>query len=114
MNDHDSICSTMSEMSVQYDGNEVDLETAVDDIFKQLGDHINQCHVEIRNMCSLVERGDDYENIYEYYMEMKTHIQEGSLVFKDLVKVMKQVIGKPPKGWIAPEKRTLGSVPEES
>lgn len=110
----DSMCSGMSDMSINYNDEEMSLEDAVTDIFGQIQDHINQCHVEIRNMCQLVERDDEYEEIYTFYAGMVEHIDEGSKVFRELKKVMKQVIGKPPAGWIAPEKRTLGAIPEES
>ena len=108
-----STASAMSEFSVALNGDEMGLDEAVDGIFKDIQDHINECHVAIRNMCQLVERDDEYDEIYAFYSDMSTHIKEGNAVFKELIGVMKQVIGKPPKGWIPPEKRTLGAIPEE-
>lgn len=99
------MCSGMSEMTINYGDEEVPLDEAVDGIFKDLQLHINEVHVQIRNMCQLVERDDEYDEIYAFYSEMVDHIKDGSIIFKDLVKVMKQVIGKPPKGWIDPKKR---------
>ena len=92
-----SICSTMSNVSVNYDGDEMDLDTAVDHIFEELQHHINQMHVEIRNICQYEVRDDDYETTKAYFDALCGHIKDGSVLFKDLQKVIRQILPAKPK-----------------
>lgn len=95
--DTESLCSNMSNMSVTYDGEDVDLDECVDNIFKELQHHINEIHVQIREMCQFDLRGETYEETRVYYDSMAEHVKEGSLLFKDLLSVMKQIGPKKPK-----------------
>ena len=92
-----SLCSNMSSVSVNYDGNEVDLDEACDHIFKELQHHINGTHTQIREMCQWDLRGESYEEVKLYFDAMATHIREGSDLFKDLLKIMKQIMPPKPK-----------------
>ena len=92
-----SLCSNMSNVSINYDGTEVDLDECVDHIFKELQHHINGTHVQIREMCQHDLRGDSYEEAKVYFDAMAVHIKEGNELFKDLLKVMKQILPKKPK-----------------
>ena len=92
-----SLCSNMSSVSINYDGNEVDLDEAIDHIFRELQHHINSTHVNIREMCQHDLRGDSYEEAKVYFDAMAVHIKEGNDLFKDLLKVMKQVLPDKPK-----------------
>ena len=92
-----SLCSTMSNVSINYDGVEVDLDEAIDHVFKDLQEHINGTHVQIRELCQWDLRGESYEETKVYFDRMALHIKEGSLLFKDLLKIMAQVMPKKPK-----------------
>lgn len=92
-----SLCSTMSNVSICYDGQEVDLDEACDHIFQELQHHINGTHVQIREMCQWDLRGESYEEVKVYFDAMAVHIREGSVLFKDLLKVMAQIMPKKPK-----------------
>jgi hypothetical protein len=92
-----SICSSMSNVTVSAFGDEVPLEEAVDHIFKDIQDHINELHVQIRLLCMCDEHGDTYEEAYEHYHHIVNHIKEGQLMFKELPKVMKQILPLRPK-----------------
>ena len=92
----ESICSAMSDVSVSYNDEEMNLDDAIDHIFKELQTHINQTHVEIREIAQHELRGEDYEET-KVYFDSKTHITEGCHLFKDLIKVIKQIMPKPPK-----------------
>ena len=46
----ESTCSAMSDVSVSYNDEEMNLDDAIDHIFKELQTHINQTHVEIREI----------------------------------------------------------------
>jgi hypothetical protein len=96
-NDTSSICSAMSDVSISYNGEEMDLDDAIDHIFKELQVHINQTHVEIREICQWNLRGEDYEETKVYFDNMVTHITEGCALFKDLTKVIKQIMPPKPK-----------------
>lgn len=93
----ESICSAMSDVSVSYNDEEMNLDDAIDHIFKELQTHINQTHVEIREIAQHELRGEDYEETKVYFDSMVTHINEGCHLFKDLIKVIKQIMPKPPK-----------------
>ena len=92
-----SLCSNMSSVSVNYDGNEVDLDEAVDFIFKELQHHINGMHTQIRETCQWDLRGESYEEVKVYFDTMATHIKEGNGLFKDLLKVISQIMPPKPK-----------------
>ena len=81
-NDTSSICSAMSDASISYNGEEMNLDDAIDHIFKELQLHINQTHVEIREICQWDLRGEDYEETIVYFNNMTNHIDEGCLLFK--------------------------------
>mgnify|MGYP000170612916 CR=1 FL=1 len=105
--------SCYSEVSVSINGEECLLETAVDDIFKQIQEHVNLMHCELRNLCMSEERNDDYTEALEYYDALVGNIREGCTVFKQLIPISKQLLPKKPKGWVNP-KKALGAVAEES
>jgi hypothetical protein len=75
----------------------MELDEAVDHIFKELQTHINQTHACIREICQWDLRGEDYDEVKVYFDEMVTHIKEGSALFKDLIGCIKQIMPKPKK-----------------
>jgi hypothetical protein len=93
-----TICSSMSQVTVSAFGEDVPLEEAVDHIFKDIQDHINELHVQIRLLCMTEDHGDSYEDAYEYYHHIVDHIKEGQSMFKELPKVMKQILPIRPVG----------------
>lgn len=92
-----SICSNMSEVTVSCFGEEMPLEEAVDDIFLQLQESINELHVQIRQLCMTEDRGESYQEAYTYQHEIKGHVDEGCKMLKELPKVMKQLLPARPK-----------------
>ncbi len=96
-NDGSSICSAMSDVSISYNDQEMELDDAIDLIFKELQTHINQTHVCIREITQWDLRGEDYDEVKVYFDEMVTHIKEGSALFKDLIGVIRQIMPKPKK-----------------
>ena len=71
-------------------GEEMELTEAVDAIFNQIQDHINELHVQVRQLSMCENRNESYEEAYAYYYEVGAHVKEGSNVFKELTKVMKR------------------------
>ena len=95
--DSSSICSAMSDVSISYNGEEMELDEAIDHIFKELQTHINQTHCNIREITQWDLRGEDYDEVKVYFDDMVSHIKEGSALFKDLIGVIKQIMPKPVK-----------------
>lgn len=110
--DVSSLCSNMSDMTVSCFGEDVPLEDAVDSIFKQIQEHINQMHCEIRNLCMAEDRNMDYEECFEYHMAIDEHVKQACTVFKELTKVSKQILPTKPKGFVDPRKRNLQPIAE--
>lgn len=92
-----SVCSNMSDVSVTMDGQEYELEEAVDHIFQELQHYINQMHVEIRTITQWDLNDQDYDEVKPFFDNLCSHIKEGNSLFKDLQKVIKQVLPPKPK-----------------
>jgi hypothetical protein len=109
-----SIGSNMSQRSVSVFGEEMPLDEAIDDIFKQIQSHINLMHMSIRELCQSEDRNDSYEEAVEFYDAVASHVKEGNVVFKELVKVCKQLLPRKPKDYVAKKapSETLSSVAE--
>ena len=106
--------SVMSEISVSYNGEEMPLEDAIDDVFKQIQGHINQIHIELRNLCLADDRNEDYFECLKYHESLTEHVNEGCSMFKSVIKISKQLLPTKPKGWIDPRKAQGTSTDENS
>jgi methyl coenzyme M reductase subunit D len=89
-----SVCSDMSTMSVSVFGEEVVLEVAIDNIFNQIQDSINNTHCEVREMCCDLDRENDFKVSYEHYEKINNYSDDLAMLFKELKSVSKQVLGK--------------------
>lgn len=97
----ESICSDTSQVSVAYNGDDnMPLDDACDMIFKEIQQHINDIHVQLRMLCQSEDRNETYDEAFEYHDALTSHVKEACVVFKDVVKVSKQLLPKKPKGWI--------------
>ena len=98
-----SVASCMSHVTVSCLGEEMGLTEAVDGIFKDIQEHMNELHSQIRQLTMTEDRNETYEEAFEYYFHICDHIKEGSDLFKELRQVMKQILPpRPkhlPKGW---------------
>jgi hypothetical protein len=103
--DSESICSDTSQISVAYNGDDnMPLDDACDMIFKEIQQHINEIHVQLRMLCQSEDRSDTYDEAFEYHDVLTDHVKEACTVFKDVIKVSKQLLPKKPKGWTHPKK----------
>ncbi len=91
----ESTCSMMSSFSVSLFGEEVKLEKAIDDIFKQIQDSINHTHYQIREMCMDLDRDDDFKVSFGHYEKINNYVDDLGILFKELKSVSIQVLGKP-------------------
>ena len=96
--------SVMSEISVSYGEDDVPLEDAVDDVFKQIQEHINMIHIQLRQLCMADDRNEDFLECLKYHESLSEHVNEGSALFKSVIKISKQLLPKKPKGWVDPRK----------
>ena len=103
-NEIESVCSQMSDFSVSVNGQEMKLDEAVDDIFKQIQCAINQIHVDLRNLCQSDDRNESYDDALEYHTAITEHVKTGADMFKSIIAVSKQLLPKKPKGWKDPKK----------
>jgi hypothetical protein len=95
------MASNMSERSVSVFGEEMPLDEAIDQIFKDIQGHINDMHMSIRELCQSEDRNDTYEEALDFFDAVASHVKEGNVVFKELVKVCKQLLPPKPKGYVA-------------
>jgi vacuolar-type H+-ATPase subunit I/STV1 len=98
-----SIGSSMSMMSISHRGEEVDLEKALDEIFKDLQTNLNHTHCKMREIAMLEDQGDDdFKQVSEMCWSVEDNIIEMNDLFTELKDVLKQIRGKTPvaeKDW---------------
>ena len=104
-----SVSSSSSMQSVKYNGNEVPLEVALDDIYRDLQKHLNNSHYTVRTLSMLGDQslGDDDDEFKEAVAlaNLIDDDTDGMIeLFLELKEITKQVLGKPPtkesKEWL--------------
>ena len=80
--DTDSLCWTMSTMSVSVFGEEMALENAVDKVFNEIQTAINGSHVVIRSMGMDLDRDPEFRALYEQHSEIEDFVDELTELFK--------------------------------
>jgi hypothetical protein len=99
--DCSSICSEASNVSVSYKGDDdMPLNDAVDMIFKDIQTHINDIHVNLRQLVMADDRNEDYDECLEYHEALTEHVRDACMVFKDVIKVSRQLLPKKPKNYV--------------
>ena len=88
--------SAMSEQSVSYFGEEVNLETALDSIFKQIQTFMNDTHCAVRTMAAVEDQDNDYMRALDLYHDITASIDDLLDLLKELKKISREVLGKPP------------------
>ena len=96
MTDIDSVASAMSDMSVSFQGSEVPLETALDEVFLQMQEYVNGIHCNTREFVGMFDQDDDYLLELDKTLEIHDAIDDMAALFKELKSVLKQCLGKPP------------------
>ena len=66
-------------------------------------------------LCQSEDRADTYDEALEYNEALSEHVKDACNVFKDVIKVSKQLLPKKPKGWVKANenKENLPPVQEE-
>ncbi len=91
-----SVSSAISDLSVSYFGQEVNLEEALDTTFKQIQTFVNDCHCSVRTLAMVPEQDDDYMVALDLYHEIVVAIEGMTSLMGELKSISKQVLGKPP------------------
>ena len=92
------VCSSNgSSQSVSVFGqDDVDLERACDEIFKQLQKTLNSCQCSIRELTMVPERDESYLEACVIALDLAEYTEEFSSLMAELKKVGKQVLGPCP------------------
>jgi hypothetical protein len=87
--------SIFSETSVSYNGQEVMLEVAIDDVFKKLQTFLNSLQCSLRTLCMLIDQDGDYQEAVRLNDELEDGVEGMDHLFKDLKNITSQVMIKP-------------------
>jgi hypothetical protein len=87
--------SILSQTSVSYYGEEVNVEAALDDVFKLLGDNLNHMHVFTREICMMLDQDSDYIEGVKKSDQINDNIDGMNDLFRELKSVVKQISVKP-------------------
>ena len=88
-----SVTSNMSDVSVLIDGEEVEIEKAIDDVIQGktgLQSKLNEIHMRLRSLCTNYERGDFMES-HRLSDIIDDEVSEMLLLFKDLKSITKEL-----------------------
>jgi len=86
----------MSNLSVSFRGdNDASLEQALDTVFKELQDHLNETHVLSRQLAMLADQDADFNVSVDLSVEIQERCDGMEGLFKELKSVVVEVRGKP-------------------
>lgn len=95
-----SIASNASGITVSAFGEEeMDFDVAVDKVFGDLQNFVNNTHCEVRQLSMCEERADTYCEALEIWHNLDVNISGALNLFKELKSISKQVLGKPPPAY---------------
>jgi molecular chaperone DnaK (HSP70) len=92
MADMESLGSCMSELSINIDGTELNLESFIDHVFKEIQHAIGRTHTAIRFLANADERNETVEEYSNTYCEIVEYINMASELFTDLPKSLKDLL----------------------
>jgi hypothetical protein len=101
-----SIASNSS--SVSFRGEQIDVSEALDMLFKDIQENLNNCHVSVRQLAQSEDRADTFLEAAQFDFEIQDFVEGLTILFKELKQVSKDVLGKPP-----PEYKNLYAVAVE-
>ena len=82
--------------SVTFRGEEVDVSQALDELFRELQDNLNHTHCSVRQLAQCEERADTFIEAATFDFQIQDYVDTLLSLFKELQKVSKDVLGKPP------------------
>lgn len=103
-----SIASDATSITVSAFGEDMDLEKAIDQIYKELQNAMNYSHCSTRELAMEAEREGNFEDVATHGFQIQDHVDEMLELFKELKTVVKQVVGRPKgddeKKWLSEQK----------
>lgn len=90
-----SIMSNMSDVSVVLNGEEIDIDTAINDTYRDIQGYLNTTQSQLRNLAQVGERSETFRYSHELCTNIDANIKEILELFKDLKSVVKQIKLKP-------------------
>ena len=90
-----SISSNMSDVSVILNGQEVDIDTAINDTYRDIQGYLNTTQSQLRGLAQVEERSETFRYSHELCKNIDYNIREMLELFKDLKSIVKQVKLKP-------------------
>lgn len=91
-----SVSSNGSSISINYNGEEVDLETMLDSVIRGIQSHLNDLQMTLRNVAASDDRNDDFHEVVELTDHIEDDVDDMVLLFEDLKNVASQIRGKTP------------------
>jgi hypothetical protein len=84
-------------MSVSVFGqDDVDIEVALDEVFKSLQQSLNRAHSSTRELVMVGEQDAEYMTALEIQQNLVAYVDDFKLLMKELVSVSKQLLGPCP------------------
>ena len=90
-----SVSSNGSAMSISFYGNEVSLEEAINDIYRESNRQLNDSQVNLWSLAMIPEQDNDFKKSVELSNKILGHIDELNNIFVELKSVVKQCTIKP-------------------
>jgi hypothetical protein len=87
--------STASSMVSFRGEEEVDLNEALDTLFRELQENLNNSHCSIRNLGMSEDRNDSFMEMAKYHHEIEDYANDLVKLFSELKSISKQILGKP-------------------
>ena len=94
-----SIGSTCSSMVSFRGEDEIDVNDALDVLFREMQENLNSCHCSVRQLAMSEERADTYMEAAEHHFAIQDYVDVLVDLFKELKSVSKQVLGPCPKDY---------------
>jgi hypothetical protein len=91
-----SVSSNGSQLSINYNGQEMDLEGMLDETVRGIQKYLNDLQMTLRNVAQSDDRGDDFQEIVELTDHIEDDVDDMIYLFGDLKDVAAQIRGKTP------------------
>ena len=85
--------SSASSVSVSLNGQEMDLEAALDETVRGLQQHLNMVQCRLRTLAADSERDDDFQEMIGTADELENDIDNMQWLFQDLRSMCYQIVG---------------------
>ena len=90
-----SVCSNSSSI-VSFRGEEIDVNDALDTLFKDLQQKLNYCHSTVRTLVMSEDRDETYIETASHVWEIEDYTDVLDELFGELRTVAKEILGKCP------------------